>query len=286
MYNLLVSGLEESWDGEAITYEASRCVHEYTDSDVEEIYGELTKKQIEAIKLLPCIFAYETSCKMAPKFGFIREITKRQGLVKLEYEIVDLDKFLSLKQFKDMWFELDIHDWEYNRTHWAIKNVDLAKELRVFGITIPTPMLPNQIIDITSHQYDVALSFPGESRVFVKEVANELILRRSKNSIFYDNNFKAQLARPELDSVLQSIYRKQSTLNVVFLSGNYQKKKWCGLEWRVIKEILFDQDMKRIMYIKMDDGGVDGVLKTDGYIDGNDHSPKEVAEFILERLEL
>jgi hypothetical protein len=40
------------------------------------------------------------------------------------------------------------------------------------------------------------------------------------------------------------------------------------------------------MFVKMDDGAVEGVFKTDGYIDGRVHSPTEVAGFIKERIDL
>ena len=38
------------------------------------------------------------------------------------------------------------------------------------------------------------------------------------------------------------------------------------------------------MFIKMDEGKVDGVFSTDGYIDGRTHTPTEMASFIQERV--
>ena len=38
------------------------------------------------------------------------------------------------------------------------------------------------------------------------------------------------------------------------------------------------------MFVRMDDGNVSGVFKTDGYIDGRTHTPEEIAKFILERV--
>ena len=40
------------------------------------------------------------------------------------------------------------------------------------------------------------------------------------------------------------------------------------------------------MFIRMDDGEVDGIFKTDGYIDATKHIPEEIANFIVERAEL
>jgi hypothetical protein len=40
------------------------------------------------------------------------------------------------------------------------------------------------------------------------------------------------------------------------------------------------------MYIRMDDGKVDGVFNTDGYIEATKYRPEEIANFIVERIEL
>jgi len=96
----------------------------------------------------------------------------------------------------------------------------------------------------------------------------------------------AQLARPSLDQLLQNIYRKQCGLIVVFLSGAYDKKEWCGLEFRAVREIILERKHDRVMYVKMDDAVVEGVLKTDGFVDGRKYTPRQVAEFISERVSL
>lgn len=43
------------------------------------------------------------------------------------------------------------------------------------------------------------------------------------------------------------------------------------------------RDHKRIMFIRTDDGSVDGVFKTDGYVDARRFSASELAGFIHER---
>jgi hypothetical protein len=47
---------------------------------------------------------------------------------------------------------------------------------------------------------------------------------------------------------------------------DYEKKDWCGLEFRVVREIVFKRQHDRVMYVRMDDGDVTGVLTTDGYV--------------------
>lgn len=287
MYNLLVSGNEEAWDGDPWQIELGRCVREYTDTDITKRYGDLDAAAVAELKRLPSIFAYEAPYDKPPHFGLIREIKKRQGEVRIEYELQKLSSFLSAADLAAMSFDLDIGKWELNRTHWAVKDVNLPKELRARGIELPTwAREVNKAVDITTHSFDVAFSFPGEVRPLVEQIAVELERLIGPNSYFYDNNYVSQLARPSLDSLLQDIYRNRSRLIVVFLSGDYQRKDWCGIEFRAIQEIIMERDHKRIMFIRTDDGRVDGVFKTDGYVDAKRFTPPDLARFIQERAAL
>ena len=141
-------------------------------------------------------------------------------------------------------------------------------------------------VDISRHTFYVGLSFPGEARALVEEVAQELEKRIGPNSYFYDNNYISQLARPSLDTLLQDIYRNRSRLIVVFLSSDYQRKEWCGLEFRAIREIIMERDHHRVMFVRTDDGSVEGVFRTDGYIDARRFLPAQIAHFICERVDL
>lgn len=284
MYNLLVSAKEDAWDGQPWQVEIGRCVREYTDTELTKRLGELDASAVAELRHLPCIFAYETRNKKAPYFGVLREVTKRQGEVKIEYEIQPVDPFLTAEALAALSFELDIGKLEMNRTHWAVKDINLPKELRAHGITLPAWARDiTKAVDISTHSFDVALSFPGEVRPLVERIAFELERRIGPNCYFYDKNYVSQLARPSLDTLLQDIYRNRSKLVVVFLSSEYQNKDWCGVEFRAIKEIILDRDHKRIMFVRTDDGEVEGVFKTDGYVDARKFNAEELASFIHER---
>lgn len=287
MFNLLVSFNEDAWDGKPWQIELARCVREYTDAAISKRLGELDAPSVDELKRLPCIFAYETPNKKPPRFGVLRGIIRRQGEVRIDYELQPIFPFLSAETLSDLSFELDIGKWELSRTHWAVKDVNLPKELRVHGITLPAWTREiTKAVDISNHSFDVALSFPGEVRPLVEQIALELERRIGPNSYFYDNNFVSQLARPSLDTLLQDIYRNRSKLIVVFLSSNYQKKDWCGVEFRAIQEIIFERDHKRIMFIRTDRGPVEGIFKTDGFVDACQFSASELAGFIHERTTL
>jgi hypothetical protein len=287
MYNLFVSGWAEQWNEEPFQIELSRCVREYTDEEITRKYGELDTSAIDALRKLPCVFAYESGHNLAPKFGLIRDITKRQGQVRVEYKILPVEPFLSADDLTSLMFELDISKWELNRTHWAVKDVNLPKELHARGISLPnwTRSIAKSV-DISTHSFDVGLSFPGEVRPLVEEVAQNLERLIGPNAYFYDNNYVSQLARPALDLLLQDIYRNRSKLIVAFLSAEYQRKNWCGIEFRAIRDIIAEREHNRIMFIRTDDGAVEGVFATDGYIDARKFNSFDIASFIQERLDL
>lgn len=287
MYNLFVSGNDEAWQGQPWQIELGRCVREYTDNALTDKFGELDVPAVEALRKLPCIFAYETGSDLAPKFGVIRDVIKRQGEVRIEYEVEAVEPFLKPGDLERWRFELDIGKLEMHRTHWAVKDVNLSKELHAFGITLPGwAQSMAKAANVAEHVFDVALSFPGEVRPLVEEVSGYLERLIGPNAYFYDNNYVSQLARPGLDVFLQDIYRNRSRLIVVFLGSDYQRKDWCGIEFRAIREIIAERDHSRIMFIRVDDGEVEGVFRTDGYIDARQHSPERLATFIQERVAL
>ena len=133
-------------------------------------------------------------------------------------------------------------------------------------------------------KFQVAMSFPGEHRTYVASTVEVLRGQLGPDAVFYDFDYQAQLARPNLDVCLQDIYRKQSSLVVVFLCEKYAEKQWCGLEWRAIRDLIKCKKDEQIMFVRFDDGSVDGVLSVDGYIDARSHGPSDLAAFVMTRL--
>jgi hypothetical protein len=165
----------------------------------------------------------------------------------------------------------------------------MQKELLLKGIDlseVPIQAKRTGLVDITKHDFQVALSFPGEHRQYVECIAKELEPFIRPNGCFYDKYYTAQLARPSLDILLQDIYRNRSDLIVVFLCRNYQDKEWCNLEFRAIREIMKSRQNHKVMFVKLDSGKVEGVFETDGFIDAQQFTPAQIAKFISERVEL
>ncbi|MCL1872558.1 MAG: tetratricopeptide repeat protein [Clostridiales bacterium] len=142
------------------------------------------------------------------------------------------------------------------------------------------------LFDIHTHEFDIAVSFPGEHRAYVRAVVDALIKedKIEAANIFYDEFYQAFLAIPSSDTLLQDIYRNRSKLIVAFLCEDYQKKEWCGLEARAIRDLIKERQHNSIMLIRMDDGKVAGFFGIDGWIDARKHQPAEIANYINQRL--
>lgn len=282
-YNLLVSGDDGEWQGKDFRVDRFRVL-EYTQESIKKDFYDLNELQINEIKKLPCIFAYESACKKNPKFGYIKDIFIGEE-VEIEYEILGVKDFLTYEQLEKYASDFDIKNYELYRTHYAIKKVNLQRVLWRMEVFLPLSTLHNnKSIDIIKHNFDVALTFSGKERNLINIIAHQLQEKLGINSVFYDKFYISQLARPELDILLQDIYLNRSNLIVAFLSENYKEKEWCNLEFKVIREIIKKRQLERIMYIKMDDVNIDGVFSTDGYIDARVHSTEKIVSCIEERI--
>ena len=132
-----------------------------------------------------------------------------------------------------------------------------------------------------NRRFQVALSFPGEKRDFVKSVADGL---RSRGvDVFYDHFFEAELATLDLDIRLQRIYHENSDLLVVFVCEEYERKDWCGLEFRAIRDLI-KRRRADLMLMRFDDTELPGVFSIDGYIDLRGRTPEQAIDLICRRI--
>ena len=222
-----------------------------------------------------------------PKFGVLRRV-KPSGVenLQIEYQLIPCDGFAKVEDLESIESLLDIKRFELYRTHWAVKDVDLAEALRSRDIALPAwEGEVRRQVDIAKHRFKVALSFPGEHRHFVKRVAAEVEQQLGLNSCFYDKYYEAFLAQPKLDRLLEGIYGQQSDLVVVFVCAEYDSKTWCGIEWQKILERRVFGNESDIMYVRVGEGDVAGMSRLDGYLDAQGRDPKDVAACILQRAE-
>jgi tetratricopeptide (TPR) repeat protein len=133
-------------------------------------------------------------------------------------------------------------------------------------------------------RFRVALSFPGEHRLRVEEIAEALALNLGRDRVLYDKWYGPEFARPNLDTYLSNLYRDEADLVVVFLCREYNEKEWCGLEWRACRDLLKQRGDTRLMFLRLDGSDIPGIYSIDGYLPIREMADSEVAAAVLSRL--
>lgn len=144
----------------------------------------------------------------------------------------------------------------------------------------------NQQTAAQQKRFRVALSFPGERREFIEPVATRLAESLGRDKVLYDKFHEAELARPDLDTYLQRLYLEESELIAVFLCADYERKEWCGLEWRAIRNLIKRRQASTVMPLRFDDTEIPGLFTIDGYVTIGERAPDDIANLILERLRI
>ncbi len=139
---------------------------------------------------------------------------------------------------------------------------------------------------MSAKRFRIAFSFAGEKRDFVAKVAAILAARFDADKILYDKFHKAEFARDDLVAHLTKLYRDESDLIVAVLCPDYDKKEWCGLEWKTIRGLLKQRKADEIMLTRFEGVEPEALEGLAGYIDLDSETPESAATLILERLAL
>jgi hypothetical protein len=131
-------------------------------------------------------------------------------------------------------------------------------------------------------KYDVALSFAGEDRAYVEQVAN--LLKSDGVRVFYDNFETSNLWGKDLYEHLSDLYAHRAKYCVIFVSQHYVKKEWTRHERKAAQERAFKRADEYILPARFDDTKVPGLLDTVGYVDLRKTTVKELVKLIEEKL--
>lgn len=134
-------------------------------------------------------------------------------------------------------------------------------------------------LEIKNYDYDIALSFAGENREYVKEVAN--ILKSYGVRVFYDEFEEHTLWGKNLISYLQDIYKEKAKYTIMFISEYYAKKIWTNHERNSMQERAFRESEEYILPARFDSTEIPGLYSTISYIDLNTKTPYEFVKVIL-----
>ncbi len=133
------------------------------------------------------------------------------------------------------------------------------------------------------YKYDIALSFAGEDREIVEEVAQWLSFLGLV--VFYDSWERANLVGVDLYQHFADLYEKQTRATVIFISKNYVDKLWPRHELRFAQARSFVSDKPYIIPVRMDKSECPGIPMTTGYLDAEKMPPSSIAITIFQHLE-
>ncbi len=129
--------------------------------------------------------------------------------------------------------------------------------------------------------YEIVLSFAGEDRAYVEQVA--AFLKEHDVRCFYDRYEDVTMWGKELTEHLDIVYRS-ARYCVMFISGAYAKKVWPNHERRSALARAVEEKGEYILPARFDATEVPGVRKTIGHVDLRDTSPQQLGEMILRKL--
>ena len=131
-------------------------------------------------------------------------------------------------------------------------------------------------------KYDVCLSFAGEDRDYVEEVARHLT--ELGVSRFYDTDEQADLWGKNLVEHLDQIYRKDSRFCVMFISEAYARKMWTKHERRAAFDRALVSETEYVLPVRFDQTEIPALRVGTGYLDLTNRTPRELAVMIAEKV--
>lgn len=131
-------------------------------------------------------------------------------------------------------------------------------------------------------QFEIALSFAGEDRAYVDQVAN--LLRSSGVRVFYDLFEESSLWGKNLYDYLSEVYQNKALHTIMFISKHYAGKLWPTHERQAMQARAFQEHQEYILPARFDDTQIPGVLPTIGYISLSNRPPQEFVKLIHKKL--
>jgi hypothetical protein len=159
----------------------------------------------------------------------------------------------------------------------AIVTNDIVRVGRVQNVqtrmAIPSALLNRATA--SPQKYDVVLSFSGDDRAYVDEVAAGL--KKLGVRVFYDRYEEASRWGKDLVEHFDSVYRNDGRYCVMFISKSYAEKMWT-------RSRAVERRREYILPARFDDAVVDGLRPTTAYVDLRRASPPELVELIATKL--
>lgn len=144
--------------------------------------------------------------------------------------------------------------------------------------------MTTELTPFNGQSFAVGLSFAGEQRLYVQDVA--LSLREKGVTVFYDRFHEVDLWGCDLVDTLNDLYSERLGLVVVFVSKDYVEKDFTNVERRAALAKAITTRKKYILPVRFDDVRLPGLPSTFGYLLASENSPEQLAVKICKALGL
>lgn len=131
-------------------------------------------------------------------------------------------------------------------------------------------------------EYDVGLSFAGEGREYVSQVADQP--KSCGIRVFFDDYERERLWGKDLYAYLSEIYQHMCRFCVIFVSKDYAAKVWPTRELQSAQARALEEKQEYILPARFDDTRIPGLLDTVHYIDLRQTSPVDLSDLIVKKL--
>ncbi len=130
--------------------------------------------------------------------------------------------------------------------------------------------------------YEIVLSFAGEDRDYVEQVAR--LLKNNDVRVFYDDYEEATLWGKNLTEHLHKVYSGTARYCVMFISKHYAEKVWPTHERRSAFEKAIESKEEYILPARFDDTQIPGLHKHIVYVNLQKKTPEELTKLIMQKL--
>lgn len=272
MFNLLVASDPTAWETEQLMRMDVSRFGEYSGGEAAEI-SLRDRRSLKILEQVPALLMYEQCCESVAanivRYGFLKDIRVVGRSLQFRFEG---EGYCTREVVRGFNRRLEIDDFEYNRTHWAIKDGGIPRELLARMTREP----------YRTYRYEVVLSYAGENRDYVHQVAE--FLKNHGIDPFYDRHEEASLWGKDLAEELDIVYRTEGRYCVMFISKHYAEKVWPTHERRAALARAVEERKEYILPARFDDTEVPGIRPTLSYIDLSRKTPEDLGRLILQKL--
>lgn len=162
MFHLLVK--YHGWQPNHDTLDDNR-IFEYTDKQIADEFKPNGKMELEKISSIPAIFVSETqgSGEQIARIGQIHNVETNKGEVAIHYSLEPNIPPITNPMLEKLADKLQINEFEFSRTHWAIKEANLYQIL--LGHHASTKYYPKvfSLPEAPISQPDISVMMPFDS---------------------------------------------------------------------------------------------------------------------------